>query len=830
MQRPRFLHLRGADGWEACDHDGTRLHQATGTVRLAWTEAEQGERVTPGVFAAWQMARGGAVAVPCPPDRCADATALLSAAAPGFSALRPAGWVGLGSPSLPAAPAPGPLDFGDAAPATPTGAFGGGAALAADPWGRLWWLERGTGRLLVLAPTDLRLIQRVTTPWGVVGTDLGLTGHRALLVDPVTPAIWARPWAGPWARLAVDASAVLADLPALGGDATRWPPGYAPVAVAGGGDDLGLVVLRRTEATATTPPALAAIVRDQHVQIVVLPDLDDPLHVLAMPDGSFLVGEVGGPPGLRMLLTRFVVAADGLQAQDAWMARGFDGRALFLCRDGRPMATTARGANPVRPYQATVQRTGRVETWALDSERYGNQWHRLFLDLCLPSSTRVRIEARSSDELWPDGLRRLARPPTGWSADEEGAAGTDRVLGSRTPDDDEGWLPLPALDRRAAYADIPFRSSERALPSEDPLPRGPSPTDGLELVTLEGLLPTPPGRYLWLRLHLEGGRNRSPALLGLRATWPRPSLLAMLPAYWRAEPEAAAVMDRLLCLFEGSITELDARIQVLPYLLDPRTTPPEALSWLATFMAMSFDPRLVEGVRRSLLVEAAGLYRQRGTASGLRRLCEILTGGEVRIVEGFRLRRRTGSVLGVPDNVALGEAGSIVGPGMQLGGPEASGSTWEPWEARLVAAHDALLARRVAAAEAGASPCPPTVPTPALDPDPLIAWHRRYAHRFTVVLFARPTDELVDIVDRAVEAWKPAHTVHELCWLDTGFRLGVTTFVGLGTRLGQVATTRPAVLGQSAIGHATTLSSPSPTSLMGTLVGASRLGQSTATG
>jgi hypothetical protein len=115
----------------------------------------------------------------------------------------------------------------------------------------------------------------------------------------------------------------------------------------------------------------------------------------------------------------------------------------------------------------------------------------------------------------------------------------------------------------------------------------------------EFLITAPPGRYLWLRIRLAGTRRQAPALFALRATFPRPSLLDYLPAYWRSDPEGADATERALALFEGWMTELDQRTDVLPALLDPRLVPAEALPWLASFLALSFDARVREGVRRS---------------------------------------------------------------------------------------------------------------------------------------------------------------------------------------------------------------------------------------
>jgi phage tail-like protein len=418
------------------------------------------------------------------------------------------------------------------------------------------------------------------------------------------------------------------------------------------------------------------------------------------------------------------------------------------------------------------------------------------------------VEARTSDDLYPRALRLEPAPPAEGGAPTPDADSADRLpVGSRARTDAEGWLPVGSLDRRAAWADVSFP------------PPAPSGTE-----TLEGLLKNQPGRYLWLRLTLTGTRRRSPALLAVRATFPRPSLLDHLPAFWRADPDAALAMDHALSLFEGFLTELDGRIDGLRHLFDPRLCPPEALDWLASFVALVFDPRLSESTRRVLLAEIVPLYRKRGTVPGLARLCSIIAECNVDIVEGFRQRRRTVGFLG--EGVGV-ETGAILGQGYQLG--SGGDAPDEDWEQALQAAHEAQLELREAA-PAGTLFCPPEPPPAPLDADPVVSFVRRTAHRFTVVVFRGCDSALADVLETAVERHKPAHTLHQLCWLEAGFRLGVTTYVGFGTRLAGVEGFTPAVLGESPLGAPNLLSEASPSRVLGSFVGAARVGDSTPLG
>lgn len=799
MARVRSLHLTGHHALARFDHEATTIDVLSETVRLASVEQVETTRVDEPVFAAWLARRGGAATVPCRPDGCEQATVLLVERDGAALALRKEGWtplqIGHGRSA-----SGGPLRFRSALPEAPR-LLAEPRALARDPHGRLWLLERGARRILLLAEDDLRLLDTVPFPAGADLVHLACADEGVLAIDGGHGALWLQPYGGEWREVKPAASQA------------ALPPGAVPVAAAGLGGVL--VALYRLAAPARWEPnapdvlALIAFVSGGVARFAGVPGLEDPLPILVLPGGELLIGEVAEGPGDRMSFTRFVTREGRLATSATFGARRFDGRALFLgpCVDGglEPMVTTATGARPLfTALAAPNQHEGRIETYALDSERYGCVWHRVFLEACVPDGTSIEIAARTSDEITPAPTRRGARPPM-----EGGLASVDVdrfPLGSRTIDDVEGWSPLGALDRRAAWADVPF---------------APAAASGIE--TFEGLVKAPPGRYLWLRVTMRGSRRKTPALAAVRVTFPRPSILDHLPAFWRNDPAAARAMDETLALFEGLLTELDVRIDALPRLFDPGSCPDEALDWLAGFLALVLDRRLDESARRTLVREGAALFRKRGTVPGLTRLLTIVAGARVDLVEAFRQRPQAAAVLGA----ALDGTGAILGPGLTLGGDANALAGQAPaWEVELAAKHAALMAaRREAGDDFGAVLCPAEEPKNPLDPDPFLTLVRRFAHRFTVFVFRRADEELAAILETVIERNKPAHTLHEVCWLDAGFRVGVTTYVGFGTRVGGTETFTPAIVDESPAGTPTVLGRPRTSRTLGMFVGGARLGR-----
>ncbi|PUB73449.1 MAG: hypothetical protein DBP03_12845 [gamma proteobacterium symbiont of Ctena orbiculata] len=793
MKTPAFQHLSGVDQWQRCDFENLQLHLPTASVQLATGEqvdgVTEGLRMPDAEFHALRRRRGGAQFICCQPDRCTPGYTLLADPDSDLLWLADDGWRPLPVPRVVSTnQETEPTRFASLATAGSSRLFDQPVSLSADPFGRLWLLERGAQRIRLLAAEDLRQLAILSPPSGARFEDLTASSWGLLACDVDNARLWRQAYGGEWE--CVD----------LGSD------GRLPIAVSGHPEGPAAALLRATDNEALH--GLLRLTADDITSFDIT-DLDDPLHLLLAEPERLYLGEAQAAAGRPTvyLFSSYLFDATRLAVEAQWESRGFDSRGLFVGTDCRVWATAAATVRPLTPATADRVTSGQVETFALDSEAIACQWHRVFIDACLPPGTELEVSARCSDLLPAQAVQRAARPPHGLSdlspADEEAvaAAWMRRPLASRTPQDQEGWLSLGVLDRRSYQADVALPPVGRELPSEDQY--GPRGIAGVadNMLTLEGLIPNPPGRYLWLRIGLRGSSRRTPVVRALRVSHCRPSLFDHLPAYWSADAAVANQADRALALFEGLYTELNQRIDQFHQLLDPRVTPPEALEWLGCFLALSFDSRIGEPVRRQLLSELLTLYRQRGTQTGLERLCAILTEGRVAVVESFRLRRTSPSTLGAIDGGEESHLGTL-----QLAGSEAGGLPVAGWESELLTAHSRLLQRRDEILEQGGTPCPPgELPAP-LNRDPAISFYRHYAHRFSLVIFSPYEADLAAVVEEAVEAWKPAHTLHRICWLDAGLVVGSNSYVGLGTSLAGSDRWQPALLGSAPLGRDRTLS------------------------
>jgi phage tail-like protein len=461
------------------------------------------------------------------------------------------------------------------------------------------------------------------------------------------------------------------------------------------------------------------------------------------PDGTLIVAR---SPGRSF--RRFVPDAGGWTELEPLAAPGFDGGAVVVAPNGRIVFTTAAGLGWTAGSSAVHVTEGTVVSYRFDSGQYRTRWGRVFVDACQPPATAVTIRFLSSDaDEVPDPLP--ATPP-------------DR--GSVPVPHPEGTPPLPsALQLAAAGEPMPLfrRPNGREQPwlqiaADDPYQ------------TYETAVQAPPGRYLWLELTLTGTAQVSPKVRAIRIERPGHPLLQALPTAWSRDDGDADFLQRFLGTPEGILHDLQLRAAARAILVDPQSTPQEALTWLAGFAGLVLDRRWSDQARRTLVAEAYPLFRRRGTKAMLVRIVEIYLGFSPVIIEEWQLRGLGGTILGLlPDGP---QAPSVGGAARRTG----------------------TLGRFTVGGQATGQDS-----------------YQHTAHRFCVLIPFPLTAEQREVVGSLLEQHRPAHTAYQILELDQSMRLAgrlrisLTAFVGPGAQRAPGSAARSglgAVLGQPVAG------------------------------
>jgi phage tail-like protein len=383
--------------------------------------------------------------------------------------------------------------------------------------------------------------------------------------------------------------------------------------------------------------------------------------------------------------------------------------------------------------------TGRYLSQAIDSRIYGCTWHRILLEVDLPERTRLTVRTRN----------------------------------------DELEMPLDLVEPPAN----PAWSSAQMW-------RGPL------YHTVELLVTSTPGRFLWLELVLEGLGSATPRVGAITFEFPRISLRRYLPAVLGADPVSADFTDRLLAIFDQAFRSVERQLDRLPALFDPRSTPSAMLDWLAGIVGLVLPPSASLAERRRLLREAPRLYASRGTPAGLRDLLILYLG-----LDRVRCARRPcpfGPTF-PPDEEAREGLPKLILEHWRLRrwlvlgrGKLGEGSTL--WGERILNRSQLDTGMQLGSTQL------------KLERDPLRDPFHAYAHVFSVFLpggrARRPAARRR--IEALIRREAPAHTRPIVHWVEPNLRLGLQSTLGFDTVLGMPPPT-PLQLGTSKLGRASTI-------------------------
>ncbi|HYQ02095.1 MAG TPA: phage tail protein [Polyangiaceae bacterium] len=265
--------------------------------------------------------------------------------------------------------------------------------------------------------------------------------------------------------------------------------------------------------------------------------------------------------------------------------RLFGGRGLVAADDRAYYDGFGRFVPLVVQQRPRYEERAVVISAAFDGDAPGCVWHRVLFEACIPSDASVRIASRATDAdgadiSSPEGKRAVAEA-------------LDGLL----------WQEEPVPVRRVSGCELPWLRAEAVGGHE----------------TWELLLQSARGRYLQLRITLEGDGTRSPRVRALRLYFPRFSYLThYLPACYEDDVASASFVERFLANFEGLVTAIEDRALGLGALCDPTAAPADFLDWLGRWYAVYLDPAWPPARKRLFLQHALTFFLWRGTARGLR--------------------------------------------------------------------------------------------------------------------------------------------------------------------------------------------------------------------
>ncbi|MCB1965290.1 MAG: phage tail protein, partial [Candidatus Accumulibacter sp.] len=204
------------------------------------------------------------------------------------------------------------------------------------------------------------------------------------------------------------------------------------------------------------------------------------------------------------------------------------------------------------------------------------------------------------------------------------------------------------------------------------------------------------------------------------------------------------------------------------------------------WLGVAFDAALPEDRRREWLLHSSELARYHGTRRGLRLALDIASdggvrGGEIVVLEGFRMRRLMSTLLGVNLNV---EDDPLL-PGLVISGNSVVGDTLVLGEAERVELLALFRDELISTAER----------------EVVLAFYDKLAFRALVLVHQNVEPQDLGLIRRIVELESPAHVEVQVETATWPLLVGIASLVGVDTYLGPPRARVPARAGLSSLGN-----------------------------
>jgi phage tail-like protein len=457
-----------------------------------------------------------------------------------------------------------------------------------------------------------------------------------------------------------------------------------------------------------------------------------------------------------------------------------------------------------------------------DGGAAGTEWDRLYLEADIPPNSGIRVWLAATEvDLAPDLAQETAWHPHDFGEPNlENGPRPDIPVGAKLSHPSEiphhpGLLTMTSRSSRAGLFTVLIQRA------------------GLRVRTLRG-------RYLWVRIEMSGDARVTPEIAALRAYAPRFSYLNhYLPELYRetefgpkrnerAQSTGPDFLERFLDTFEAVLTPLEDRIANSYLLTTAQGVPEDSIEWLGSWIGLAGSPGLTAAVRREMLAAAPHLFAFRGTQFGLRLALELVTGGRLRetvldwpdtrvpvggftsadelivkvhngprrtviyggavtggeivVLEDFRLRRTFATILGAD----LEDETNPLLAGLSVSGNSFVGDTLflgEEDKKEFLALFSADLP--VSSSEAAA----------------IASLFDQLAHRVTVLVHQEVDPQDLGLIRRIVQMETPAHIQARVLTATWPFLVGIASLVGVDTYLARKQPRQPVKLNRSRLGE-----------------------------
>ena len=146
------------------------------------------------------------------------------------------------------------------------------------------------------------------------------------------------------------------------------------------------------------------------------------------------------------------------------------------------------------------------------------------------------------------------------------------------------------------------------------------------------------GRYLWLCLEIISYVEEPVEIKSMKIEFPQVTFVDYLPELYRTESGENSFLSRFLGIFQSIYVDLEDKIDIMPLKFDPDYTSRDFLNWIADWLSIKDIELWGEKRLRNLIKECVSIYKIKGTRKAISRVVEDYIGVEPIIVEQFEIK------------------------------------------------------------------------------------------------------------------------------------------------------------------------------------------------
>lgn len=146
------------------------------------------------------------------------------------------------------------------------------------------------------------------------------------------------------------------------------------------------------------------------------------------------------------------------------------------------------------------------------------------------------------------------------------------------------------------------------------------------------------GRYLWICLEIISYVDEPVIINSVKIEFPQVTFVDYLPEVYRKGAGENSFLSRFLGIFQSIYVDLEDQIDSIPLKFDPDHTTKDFLNWMAEWLSIKDPSMWGEKRLRKLVKESVNIYKMKGTRRAISKVVEEYIGVEPIIVEQFDVK------------------------------------------------------------------------------------------------------------------------------------------------------------------------------------------------